>query len=50
MRQQCQMIEEPERMSKLLAASDSQGINHSVEEHKVMDTIAESGGGQHEHL
>ena len=49
-RHQYQMTEEPKLMGKLLSANDSQGINHSVEDHKVMDTIAEAGAGQHEHL
>src|SRR5271166_1603835 len=47
---QFRMVEEPKLVSQLLSAKDSQGINHSIEDHRVMDKIAEAGSGQHQHL
>lgn len=47
---QYRMTEEPKLVSQLLSAKDSHGINHSIEDHKVMDKIAEAGAGQHAHL
>ena len=45
-----QMLEEPAGIKKLLAPSDSQGINHAIPEHKVMDYIADLPREQHEHV
>jgi hypothetical protein len=49
-RQQFQMLEEPVGVKKLLTPSDSQGINHAIPEHKVMDYIADLPREQHEHV
>jgi hypothetical protein len=49
-RHQYQMLEEPVGIRKLLAPSDSQGINHAIPEHKVMDYIADLPREQHEHV
>jgi hypothetical protein len=49
-RQQYQMLEEPVGIRKLLTPADSQGINHAIPEHKVMDYIADLPRDQHEHL
>jgi hypothetical protein len=45
-----QMLEEPQGIKKLLAPADSQGINHAIPEHKVMDYIADLPRDQHEHV
>ena len=45
-----QMLEEPTGIKKLLAPADSQGINHAIPEHKVMDYIADLSREQHEHV
>jgi hypothetical protein len=45
-----QMLEEPQGIKKLLAPADSQGINHAIPEHKVMDYIADLPREQHEHV
>jgi hypothetical protein len=45
-----QMLEEPVGVKKLLAPGDSQGINHAIPEHKVMDYINELPREQHEHV
>jgi hypothetical protein len=45
-----QMLEEPTGIRKLLAPADSQGINHAIPEHKVMDYIADLPREQHEHV
>jgi hypothetical protein len=45
-----QMLEEPTGIKKLLAPADSQGINHAIPEHKVMDYIADLPREQHEHV
>jgi len=45
-----QMLEEPTGIRKLLTPSDSQGINHAIPEHKVMDYIADLPREQHEHV
>ena len=44
------MLEEPVGIKKLLTPSDSQGINHAIPEHKVMDYIADLPREQHEHV
>jgi hypothetical protein len=44
------MLEEPVGIKKLLTPGDSQGINHAIPEHKVMDYIADLPREQHEHL
>jgi len=49
-RHSAQMLEEPTGIKKLLAPSDSQGINHAIPEHKVMDYIADLSREQHEHV
>jgi hypothetical protein len=49
-RHSAQMLEEPTGIKKLLAPSDSQGINHAIPEHKVMDYIADLPREQHEHV
>ena len=49
-RHQYQMLEEPTGIKKLLAPADSQGINHAIPEHKVMDYIADLPREQHEHV
>jgi hypothetical protein len=49
-RHQFQMLEEPTGIKKLLAPGDSQGINHAIPEHKVMDYIADLPREQHEHV
>jgi hypothetical protein len=49
-RHQFQMMEEPKLMGKLLSANDSQGINHSIPDHKVLDTVSEAATDQHQHL
>jgi hypothetical protein len=49
-RQQFQMLEEPVGIKKLLTPADSQGINHAIPEHKVMDYIADLPREQHEHV
>jgi hypothetical protein len=48
--QQYQMLEEPTGIKKLLTPADSQGINHAIPEHKVMDYIADLPREQHEHV
>jgi hypothetical protein len=45
-----QMLEEPTGIKKLLTPGDSQGINHAIPEHKVMDYIADLPREQHEHV
>ena len=45
-----QMLEEPVGIKKLLTPGDSQGINHAIPEHKVMDYIADLPREQHEHV
>jgi hypothetical protein len=45
-----QMLEEPAGIKKLLTPGDSQGINHAIPEHKVMDYIADLPREQHEHV
>jgi hypothetical protein len=47
---QSQMLEQPVGIKKLLAPSDSLGINHAIPEHKVMDFISGLDRGQHEHV
>jgi hypothetical protein len=49
-RHKYQMLEEPTGIKKLLTPGDSQGINHAIPEHKVMDYIAELPREQHEHV
>jgi GNAT superfamily N-acetyltransferase len=49
-RHQYQMLEEPTGIKKLLTPGDSQGINHAIPEHKVMDYIADLPREQHEHV
>jgi hypothetical protein len=49
-RHSAQMLEEPIGIKKLLTPGDSQGINHAIPEHKVMDYIADLPREQHEHL
>jgi len=49
-RHSAQMLEEPTGIKKLLAPADSQGINHAIPEHKVMDYIADLSREQHEHV
>lgn len=49
-RHSAQMLEEPAGIKKLLAPLDSQGINHAIPEHKVMDYIADLPREQHEHV
>jgi hypothetical protein len=49
-RHQYQMLEEPTGIKKLLTPGDSQGINHAIPEHKVMDYIADLQREQHEHV
>jgi len=49
-RHSAQMLEEPTGIKKLLTPSDSQGINHAIPEHKVMDYIADLPREQHEHV
>jgi hypothetical protein len=44
------MLEEPTGIKKLLAPGDSQGINHAIPEHKVMDYIADLPREQHQHV
>jgi hypothetical protein len=45
-----QMLEEPTGIKKLLAPSDSQGINHAVPTEKVADYVADLPQEQHEHV
>lgn len=45
-----QMLEEPNGIKKLLTPGDSQGINHAIPEHKVMDYIADLPRDQHGHV
>ncbi len=45
-----QMLEEPTGIKKLLAPSDSQGINHAIPTHKVADYIADLPTDQHAHV
>lgn len=45
-----QMLEEPNGIRKLLAPSDSQGINNAIKEEDVMDYINKLDRGQHEHV
>ena len=45
-----QMLEEPDGIKKLLAPSDSQGINHAIPEHKVADYVNNLDRQQHEHV
>lgn len=47
---QSQMLEQPTGIKKLLAPGDSQGINHAIPEHKVMDYINGLDRQQHEHV
>lgn len=49
-RHQYQMLEEPTGIKKLLSPGDSQGINHAIPEHKVMDYIADLPREQHAHV
>lgn len=49
-RHKYQMLEEPTGIKKLLTPGDSQGINHAIPEHKVMDYIADLPREQHEHV
>lgn len=49
-RHQFQMLEEPTGIKKLLTPGDSQGINHAIPEHKVMDYIADLPREQHEQV
>ena len=48
---QAQMLERaPAGIKKLLAPGDSQGINHAIPEHKVMDYVNGLDREQHEHV
>jgi hypothetical protein len=47
---QSQLLEQPTGIKKLLAPSDSQGINHAIPTHKVMDYIADLPTEQHKHV
>jgi hypothetical protein len=47
---QAQMLEEPAGIKKLLAPSDSQGINHAIPTHKVADYISDLPTDQHAHV
>jgi hypothetical protein len=49
-RHAAQMLEEPVGIKKLLTPTDSQGINHAIPEHKVMDYIADLPREQHEQV
>jgi hypothetical protein len=49
-RHQYQMLEEPTGIRKLLAPSDSQGINHAIPTEKVADYVADLPQDQHEHV
>jgi hypothetical protein len=49
-RHSAQMLEEPVGIKKLLTPGDSQGINHAIPEHNVMDYINELPREQHEHV
>src|SRR5208337_4175882 len=45
-----QMMEEPTGIKELLAPKDSQGINHAIDEDKVMDYVNRLDRPQHEHV
>jgi hypothetical protein len=49
-RHQYQMLEEPTGIKKLLAPSDSQGINHAIPTEKVADYVADLPKDQHDHV
>lgn len=49
-RHSAQLLEEPTGIKKLLTPGDSQGINHAIPEHKVMDYITDLPREQHEHV